>query len=123
MPTSMTYAPGLIQSPRIISVRPIAAITISPDRTTPGRSLVFEWQIVTVAFSLTSRSAAGMPTMFERPTTTALAPSSLAPAFLRRTMHPAGVQGTNNGSPPLLGPPTQLGGVEAGPVFILSISL
>src|SRR3989304_4418210 len=72
-----------------------------PDRPTPGRSLVFEWQIVTVAFSLTSRSAAGMPTMFERPTTTALAPSSLAPAFLRRTMHPAGVHGENKRQRPL----------------------
>ena len=49
MPTSITVAPGLIQSPRTISGRPTAAISTSARRQTSGRSRVREWQIVTVA--------------------------------------------------------------------------
>ena len=67
MPTSMIAAPGLIQSPRTISVLPMAAIKISACRTTPAISLVREWQTVTVAFFPINNNAAGMPTIFERP--------------------------------------------------------
>src|SRR5262249_17010384 len=41
----MTVAPGLIQSPRIISGRPMAATSTSARRQTEGRSLVREWVI------------------------------------------------------------------------------
>src|SRR6185369_14008375 len=61
IPTSMTVAPGLIQSPRTISGRPIAATTMSARRTTSGRSRVREWQMVTVAFSLSNSAAIGLP--------------------------------------------------------------
>ena len=50
MPTSITVAPGLIQSPRTISARPTAATTMSDRRTTSGRSRVREWAMVTVQF-------------------------------------------------------------------------
>ena len=100
MPTSITYAPGLIQSPRIISARPMAAMRISASRQTAGKSFVREWQMVVVALAFTNSSAAGIPTMFDRPTTTAFAPSICAPAFSSRIMHPAGVQGTKSGSRP-----------------------
>ena len=39
MPTSITVAPGLIQSPGTISGRPTAATTISARRTTSGKSI------------------------------------------------------------------------------------
>ncbi len=84
MPTSMMAAPGLTQSPRTNSVLPMAAIRISAWRTTAAMSLVREWQTVTVAFLPISNSAAGIPTMFERPSTTALAPSILTPACSSR---------------------------------------
>src|SRR3954452_10652682 len=45
MPTSMTVAPGLIQSPRTISGRPTAATRISARRHSPARSWVREWAI------------------------------------------------------------------------------
>ena len=71
MPTSITVAPGRTQSGSTIAARPIAATTMSARRTTPGKSRVFEWQIVTVAFACISKSAIGFPTMSLRPTTTA----------------------------------------------------
>ena len=55
MPTSITVAPGLIQSPFTISGRPTAATTMSARRTTPGRSRVREWAIVTVQLSPSSK--------------------------------------------------------------------
>ena len=42
MPTSITVAPGLIQSALTISARPTAATTMSAWRTIPGRSLLRE---------------------------------------------------------------------------------
>ena len=47
-PTSITVAPGLIQSPRTNSERPIAANTRSARRHTAGRSRVLECATVTV---------------------------------------------------------------------------
>ena len=84
MPTSMTAAPGLIQSPRTISVRPMAAIRMSAWRTTPGRSRVREWQTVTVAFLPISSRAAGMPTMFERPEHDRVRPLDLHPGLFEQ---------------------------------------
>ena len=51
MPTSITVAPGLTQSPRTIPARPTAAIRTSARRQTAARSRVREWQMVTVAFA------------------------------------------------------------------------
>ena len=55
MPTSITVAPGLIQSPRTISGLPIAATSRSARRHTAGRSRVLECAMVTVAFSASSK--------------------------------------------------------------------
>ena len=74
IPTSMMVAPDFIQSPRTISGRPMAATSRSAPRQTEGRSSVFEWVMVTVAFSASRSCATGFPTMFERPITTALRP-------------------------------------------------
>src|SRR5260370_27111310 len=49
VPTSITAAPGRIQSACTYPALPIAATTISARRTTSARSRVFEWQMVTVA--------------------------------------------------------------------------
>src|SRR5690606_36687408 len=49
MPTSMTTAPGLIMSPRIISGRPTAAMRMSACRVIAPRSCVRECATVTVA--------------------------------------------------------------------------
>ena len=75
-------------------------MTISAWRTMLAMSLVREWQTVTVALRASKSNAAGMPTIFERPMTTAFAPSILTPACSSRYIHPYGVQGTNSGSRP-----------------------
>src|SRR5438132_2618475 len=75
VPTSITAAPGLIQSGSTKPAFPMAATTISARRRTSGRPRVLEWQIVTVALACIRRSAMGLPTMSLRPRTTALAPS------------------------------------------------
>ena len=58
-----------------------------------------EWHIVTVAFAISSRRATGTPTSFERPTTTACAPSSSTPSWASSSITPAGVQETSPGMP------------------------
>src|SRR5215831_18510068 len=87
IPTSMTVAPGLIQSPRTISGRPMAATSTSARRQTEGRSLVREWVMVTVAFSAKRSCATGLPTMFERPATTASRPASVNGLGKNHTAH------------------------------------
>ncbi|MNK49217.1 hypothetical protein D3C87_680600 [compost metagenome] len=74
VPTSITTAPGLIMSGVIMWGRPTAATTRSASRTLAARSRVREWQRVTVASALVSSMAMGLPTMTERPTTTASMP-------------------------------------------------
>lgn len=49
IPQSITTAPGLIQSPLTSFGLPMPTTRISARRTIDGRSLVFEWQTVTVA--------------------------------------------------------------------------
>src|SRR5205823_8078615 len=49
VPTSITVAPGATNDGPTNAGRPIAAIRMSARAATPGRSGVFEWQIVTVA--------------------------------------------------------------------------
>jgi len=100
MPTSMTVAPGFSHSPLTKPALPIANDRCPParggepvvmtqwgrgqrgpsspaltSRTIEAISPVREWQTVTVAFSPRRRCATGMPTMFERPMTTARFPS------------------------------------------------
>ena len=75
MPTSMTTAPGFIQSPVSISAQPQAAITMSASRQMAAPSGVREWTTVTVASRRCSSCAAGVPTMLLRPTTTARLPA------------------------------------------------
>src|SRR6266852_6193014 len=101
-PTSMTIAPGLIQSPRTISARPAATYSRSARRHTAGICRVREWAMVTVAFSASSSWASGLPTMLERPTTTASQPASEGETVLVSRMQPSGVQGTSAGRPPLI---------------------
>mmetsp|Transcript_15182 Transcript_15182/g.45779 ORF Transcript_15182/g.45779 Transcript_15182/m.45779 type:complete len:373 (+) Transcript_15182:227-1345(+) len=100
MPTSMTTAPGFIQSPRIISARPHAAITTSASRQISAPLGVLECTTVTVASWPCSRRAAGVPTMLDRPTTTARLPDSSTPALFKSSMHPLGVHATKAGSRP-----------------------
>ena len=99
MPTSITTAPGLTHSPRIISARPTAATSRSARPTVAARSRVFEWQTVTVASAPSSSAAIGLPTMFDRPTTTAFAPASGRRASSISFITPKGVQATKRGSP------------------------
>ena len=79
MPTSTTTAPGLSIAPVTRPGWPAATTTMSARPTWPARSRVREWQTVTVASSLTSRNAAGMPTTADRPMTTASLPAISMP--------------------------------------------
>ncbi len=99
MPTSMTTAPGLIQSPRIISGRPTAATTMSARRVIAGRSRVRECAMVTVQCACSSSCAIGLPTMLERPTTTASRPARLPSVSRSSIRQPSGVQGTKPSVP------------------------
>lgn len=74
MPTSMTTAPGLTMSAVMMLRRPTAATMMSASRVWAARSRVLLLQIVMVAPDCSSSIAIGLPTMFEAPTTTALAP-------------------------------------------------
>ena len=74
------------------------AMPITPE--IPLHTLVAEWQIVTVASLLLSSIAAGIPTMLDRPTTTALLPLIGIPQRSSSSMQPRGVQGTKRGSRP-----------------------
>mmetsp|Transcript_106347 Transcript_106347/g.343050 ORF Transcript_106347/g.343050 Transcript_106347/m.343050 type:complete len:245 (+) Transcript_106347:459-1193(+) len=102
MPTSMTTQPGFSQSPRTNSALPMAATTMSAPRTCASMSRVREWTTVTVASMDCSNAATGMPTMFERPRTTAFLPRMSTLLRWSSSMQPAGVQGmARGGSPPL----------------------
>ena len=84
MPTSITVAPGLIQSPRTISGRPTAATSEIGAADDGGRSRLRECAIVTVQFAASSNCATGLPTIFERPMTTASRPFRLGCTDLRQ---------------------------------------
>ena len=55
--------------------------------------------MVTVAFSASSNCATGLPTMLERPITTASSPASERCTVLASMTQPSGVQGTRPGRP------------------------
>ena len=76
MPTSMTAAPGLIQSPRIICGRPTAATSTSAARHSAGRSRVRECATVTVALRADQQQRHRLADDQAAPTTTRPAPSS-----------------------------------------------
>ena len=76
VPTSMTVVPGETCPGPIRPARPAATTRTSACRVIAGRSVVREWQMVTVAFRSSSRCATGLPTTTERPTTTACLPDS-----------------------------------------------
>lgn len=59
------------------SAFPIAATTMSAFAKYDGISAVREWQVVTVAFIDWSNEPTGIPTMFDRPITTAFFPDRL----------------------------------------------
>ena len=97
MPTSTTIAPGLIHAPGTNRGLPIPATTMSACRTSPGRSRVAEWQIVTVQRAIRSSSAIGRPTMFDWPMTTACLPARSSPVSFSSRMQPHGVHGRSTG--------------------------
>ena len=99
MPTSITTAPGLTKSRSIIRGRPTAAISTSARAHTARRSRVREWQTVTVALAASSSCAIGLPNRFERPTTTASAPSSSPRRSRSSSITPSGVHGRSPGRP------------------------
>mmetsp|Transcript_2752 Transcript_2752/g.5584 ORF Transcript_2752/g.5584 Transcript_2752/m.5584 type:complete len:258 (-) Transcript_2752:276-1049(-) len=101
IPTSITTAPGLIQSPRTYSALPTAAIMMSAFRHFSAVSFVREWQHVTVPFIDCSSAQIGMPTMFDRPSTTQFFPLTVMSYRCSSSMQPAGVHATaSGGSPP-----------------------
>ncbi len=99
MPTSITVAPGAIQSPRIRPGFPAAATMMSARRHSAARSRVRECPMMTVALAASNSEAIGRPTIVDRPTIRARAPSSATPACDNNRITPAGVQGTIAGSP------------------------
>mmetsp|Transcript_31537 Transcript_31537/g.54376 ORF Transcript_31537/g.54376 Transcript_31537/m.54376 type:complete len:225 (+) Transcript_31537:131-805(+) len=101
IPTSITTAPGLIQSPRTYSAIPTAAMMISAFRHFSAVSFVREWQHVTVPFIDCSSAQTGIPTMLDRPSTTQFFPLTLMSYRWSNSMQPAGVHATaRGGSPP-----------------------
>ncbi len=78
---------------------------MSAWRHNAGRSRLRECTTVTVQSACSSRAAMGLPTMFERPTTTACLPRSSPQASRSRRMQPLGVHGVST-SRPWARPPT-----------------
>ena len=102
VPTSMITAPFLIQFFLTMCALPAAAMMTSALRQMSAGSLVRECTTVTVQSFFMSISAAGMPTMLDRPTTTAFFPLRSTPERSSRTMQPLGVQGMKRGSWPFM---------------------
>ena len=75
IPTSITVAPSFTYDASIIFGFPIATIRISASLQISFKFFVLEWQIVTVAFSRSIRSAIGLPTILLLPITTQCFPS------------------------------------------------
>mmetsp|Transcript_38289 Transcript_38289/g.120884 ORF Transcript_38289/g.120884 Transcript_38289/m.120884 type:complete len:208 (+) Transcript_38289:104-727(+) len=100
IPTSMMAAPGFTQSPLTNSAMPTAATMMSASRMIFSGSGVRLCTTVTVASRRCRSMAAGMPTMLERPTTTARLPEISTPERSRSSMEPLGVQGMNLGLRP-----------------------
>eukprot|EP00958_Prasinococcus_capsulatus_P019575 scaffold2428_cov412-Prasinococcus_capsulatus_cf.AAC.17 len=84
----MTTALGLSQSAFTISALPTAATTMSALLTTSFIFRVFECAITTVASRSSNRKATGIPTIFERPITTAVFPLMGIPQRSSSAMQP-----------------------------------
>ena len=93
IPTSITTAPSLTIRPVMNPGFPTADMRRSADRVFPARSLVFEWQTVTVAPALRRRTAMGRPTSIDLPTTTASLPSTGMPYSRKEGHDPEGCTG------------------------------
>ena len=78
---------------------PTAATRMSAARHSAARSIVFECAIVTVQSSANKSIAIGLPTMFDRPSTTAFIPRRSQSWLLIRRRHPGGVRGKRTFAP------------------------
>ena len=94
MPTSITIAPGLIQSAFTNLGLPMAATRMSARRASAGRSLDRECAMVTVALAASSNCAAGLPNSSERPITSASFPAMSPTYSFKSSITPAGVHDT-----------------------------
>ena len=86
---------GFIQDKKFMSSAPKEALAVVPDRM-PERfkgQYAVGYAMVTVAFSLSSSVATGLPTSSPRPTTRACLPSMVSPVVLIRWMQARGVHG------------------------------
>ena len=88
--TSTTAEPGLTIDGVTSPGRPAAATSTSAASVWRARSRVCEWQTVTVAFACSSSCAAGFPTIWLRPITTARAPSRSIAVLLEQQHDPGG---------------------------------
>ena len=86
-----------MKSAVIILDRPMAATRMSARRHSSAKPVVFEWQIVTVAFSCSNSSAIGLPTISLRPTTTACFPAIGIRYRFSISIIPDGVHGRRPG--------------------------
>jgi hypothetical protein len=101
---------------------------MSARRQISGRFRVLEWATVTVQLWPTRSCAMGLPTMLERPTTTASSPARSRRTDRISSRQPRGVQDTRPGAPvmslpALIGwnPSTSLAGSMASITFWASI--
>src|SRR5699024_10799411 len=120
MPTSMTTAPSLTISGVIKPALPTAATRISARRQTSSRCCVRLWHMVTVPWRCSSSILIGLPTMFDRPTTTHSLPLGSMPYSSSSSITPAGVQGTQSKLPTMILP--TLTGWNASTSFFGSIA-
>ncbi len=111
MPTSMTMAPCLIQSPGTICGRPTAATSTSALRALSARSLVRLWQTVMVQRAASSSRAMGRPTILDWPMMTASRPFELLAGALQQGHDALGRAGAQHGH--AQNQPADVVGVEA----------
>ena len=100
----MTTAPSFTRSPVSSPGRPTAETRMSASRVQRAKSSVREWQMVTVPSRWVRRAAMGLPTMLLRPSTTHRFPRMGMSYSSSISITPAGVQGTNAGSPMTIRP-------------------
>mmetsp|Transcript_74166 Transcript_74166/g.191326 ORF Transcript_74166/g.191326 Transcript_74166/m.191326 type:complete len:447 (+) Transcript_74166:1105-2445(+) len=98
IPASTTTAPSFSHAPRTKPGLPTQATTMSARRTWSSTFLVWVWHTVTVQSSCCSISATGVPTVLERPKTTASFPTSDTPDCNRISMIAVATDGVVSGS-------------------------
>ena len=97
MPTSIRMAPGLTMSSVTKPGGRWRQRGLSAACVYAARLAVRLWQMVTVADAFSSSIAMGLPTMSERPSTTADLPAGSMPRRRSISITPAGVQGCRPG--------------------------